>query len=170
MVAANVVAKEFVKKGIDEGSPVTQMKLQKMVYFAHGFHLAFYGEPLVAENFEAWKFGPVIPSLYQTYKSWGNNAILAFSTSEYMIHPNAIHPEHSFIHFGGLDERGAYAIDYTWQVTRNIDAITLSNWSHEPGSPWDQSYKLHNDLIPNPLIKEYFRRKFFPQENHGVHH
>lgn len=51
--AAALISFAFVKRGIMEGKPVTQMKVQKMVYFAHGYHLAKYGTPLITEGFEA---------------------------------------------------------------------------------------------------------------------
>ena len=74
--SASVIAYAFVQKGIEEGKFVTQMKLQKMVYFAHGYHLARYNEPLIREEFEAWKFGPVVPSIYQSYKLYGSDMII----------------------------------------------------------------------------------------------
>lgn len=59
--SAKDIAMAFVKKAIESGKPVTQMQLQKMVYFAHGLHLAnTKGEPLVKEEFQAWRYGPVI--------------------------------------------------------------------------------------------------------------
>ncbi len=48
------------------------MKLQKMVFFAHGYHLAKYGEPLIKDEFLAWKFGPVVLTIYDQYITFGN--------------------------------------------------------------------------------------------------
>src|SRR5215469_2786509 len=73
---ASLIAYAFVKRGIDDGNPVTQMKLQKLVYFAHGLHLASYNEPLISEKFQAWKYGPVVPAIYRDYKLYGSSPIL----------------------------------------------------------------------------------------------
>ena len=53
------------------------MKLQKLAYFAHGWNLAIRNTPLINESVEAWKFGPVIPSLYHDVKGYGMEPITA---------------------------------------------------------------------------------------------
>ena len=72
---ASLIAQLFVKKGIEEGNPITQMKLQKVVYFAHGLYLGSQRKPLIKESFQAWKFGPVVPDIYHTYKLYGSAPI-----------------------------------------------------------------------------------------------
>jgi uncharacterized phage-associated protein len=56
---------------------ISNLKLQKLVYYAQGLHLAVYDEPLFMEAIEAWTYGPVIPSLYHYYKEHGSNGIYA---------------------------------------------------------------------------------------------
>jgi uncharacterized phage-associated protein len=57
---AAAIANEFIKVAKRNGVLLTPMKLQKLVYFAHGWYLALLGKPLINEPVEAWKFGPVI--------------------------------------------------------------------------------------------------------------
>lgn len=52
----------------DEGSSVTHLKLQKLCYYAQAWHLAFYGKPLIDDEFEAWVHGPVNTELYDKYR------------------------------------------------------------------------------------------------------
>jgi uncharacterized phage-associated protein len=52
--------------------PSTQLKLQKLVYYSDGWHLAYFERPLVYEDFEAWVHGPAIRSLWDHYKNRGN--------------------------------------------------------------------------------------------------
>jgi len=47
---------------------ITNLKMQKLVYYCQGFHLALYGKPLFPETIEAWEYGPVCPDLYQKLK------------------------------------------------------------------------------------------------------
>lgn len=61
------IAKHFIRFANEEGSFISNLKLQKLVYYAQAWHLAIHGTPLFEEDFEAWVHGPVIPSLYQKY-------------------------------------------------------------------------------------------------------
>ena len=58
------------------GSYISNLKLQKLVYYAQAWYLALYDLPLFEEDFEAWVHGPVIPVLYQEYKKSGWKPIL----------------------------------------------------------------------------------------------
>lgn len=58
------------------GELMTNLKLQKMLYYQQGFHLAYFGEPLFDDEIEAWMYGPVVPSMYHEYESNGRNGIL----------------------------------------------------------------------------------------------
>jgi len=59
----------------DSGSTITPLKLQKILYYAQGYHLAINGEALFQEDFEAWAHGPANPAIYDKYKEYGYNAI-----------------------------------------------------------------------------------------------
>lgn len=149
--AASAIAYAFVLKGIEEGNFVTQMKLQKMVYFAHGYHLAKYAKPLVNEDFEAWKFGPVVPEIYQSYKLYG---------SDYIIDPGLVPKSARPL---TLSDTAIDAVDYTWRATKNLSAAVLMSWTHKDGSPWAQVYDPNNisTVIKNDSIQSYFRNLIF---------
>ena len=75
VTTANAVADYFVRFAHEVGDPITNLKLQKLVYYAQAWHLALHGEPLIAEGFQAWVHGPVCHSLYQRFKRYGWNPI-----------------------------------------------------------------------------------------------
>jgi uncharacterized phage-associated protein len=52
--------------------PSNQLKLQKLVYYSEGWHLAYFERPLITEDFEAWVHGPAVRSLWDHYKGRGN--------------------------------------------------------------------------------------------------
>ena len=52
---------------VPEGQ-VTNLSLNKLLYFAQGHSLAENGKPLFDEPIEAWQYGPVVPSVYHTFK------------------------------------------------------------------------------------------------------
>ena len=70
------IANEFLELAAREGVSLSQMKLQKLVYFAYGWSLALRGDPLVNEQVECWDYGPVFPSLYRRTKRYGADPIL----------------------------------------------------------------------------------------------
>lgn len=72
MIPARKVAKYFLSKVEEDiGDGISNLKLQKLVYYAQAYHLAMYGEPLFGERVEAWEHGPVVPELYREYKIYG---------------------------------------------------------------------------------------------------
>jgi uncharacterized phage-associated protein len=59
------VADAILKIAKEQGKPLTPLKLMKLVYIAHGWHMAIENQDLFNNRIEAWKYGPVIPDLYQ---------------------------------------------------------------------------------------------------------
>lgn len=59
----------------EEGDLMTNLKLQKLLYYAQGFHLATFGKPLFDKKIEAWIYGPVVPYMFKKYESYGKGAI-----------------------------------------------------------------------------------------------
>lgn len=75
-VSASEVAKWFLAKAHQDKKKVTNKKLQKLLYYAQGWHLANFQCPLFPETIEAWIHGPAIASVYHEYKSYGFSPIL----------------------------------------------------------------------------------------------
>ena len=72
----NQIANQLLLYSADMGRELmTNMKLQKMLYYQQGFHLAYFGTPLFEEDIEAWMYGPVVPSVYEKYKGFGQQGI-----------------------------------------------------------------------------------------------
>ena len=153
MYTATAIANFFIEKGKLEGKPVDQMKVQKLVYFAHGWFLAITGKPLINETIEAWRFGPVIPSLYHSLKYSGNLPITkSIEVSQF---------DNSTIADDANTELQAY-LNRIWNLYSPFTGIQLSNMTHEEGTPWAKIAKEFDHRIPankdidDQLIKEYF--------------
>lgn len=153
---ASVIAALFVKRAIREHNYLTQMKLQKMVYIAHGYHLAKYGEPLINDQVQAWKFGPVVPVIYQDYKLYGSNAIVDTGLVKFR--------DFDQVEDSRISDSAKDAIDFTWQLTHKLSAAKLSDWTHIDGSPWQTVYKDGFVEIPieDTIIKDYFTHFLYP--------
>lgn len=89
MTTALDVAKYFLFKASEDNDLLSNLKLQKLVYYAQGLFLAETGSPLFSEKVEAWTYGPVIPDLYHNYKNHGADAIPV----DPIFKPNTITPE-----------------------------------------------------------------------------
>jgi uncharacterized phage-associated protein len=71
------------KENVADGEyDLTPMKLQKLVYYCQGFHLALYDKPLFPETIEAWKHGPVCPPLYRMLKPCGSAPIFEIDAKD----------------------------------------------------------------------------------------
>lgn len=71
------IANKLLAKAADVcgGDLMSNMKLQKMLYYEQGYHLAAFGTPLFDEDIEAWMYGPVVPSVYEHFKSHGSGGL-----------------------------------------------------------------------------------------------
>lgn len=75
-LTARDIAQYFVSLVDEEaGDSISNLKLQKLLYYAQGFHLALRGDPLFPEKIKAWAHGPVVPQVYHEYKEFGSGSI-----------------------------------------------------------------------------------------------
>lgn len=139
MLSAKDVAEYFLTC-VDEnaGEGITNLKIQKLVYYAQGVYLAIYGTPLFQESIEAWKHGPVVPSLYHEYKCFGDNAI----------------PVPSKIDNRKYSEKVKDVLDEVYNVFGQFSAWKLRNMTHEE-RPWKETPAA--GIISNNLMREYFQ-------------
>lgn len=75
MKAADVAKYFLALVDQDSGDSMSNLKLQKLLYYAQGLHLAMYGAPLFDDRIEKWTHGPVIPGVYHAYKSQGSGPL-----------------------------------------------------------------------------------------------
>jgi uncharacterized phage-associated protein len=150
-----------------DGVPVSPMKLQKLLYYSHGWYLAIANEALLDEHVEAWKWGPVIPSVYHEFKECGNDPIGPKRFTKVAL---GSYLGRSRIHFNtpkiddcpGDTERAKAVTGRVWHAHKDITAIRLSMMTHQPGSPWDIAWKESGGRrgtdISDDLIKEHFKK------------
>lgn len=67
----DAIADHIIWNAHRHGSFISNLKLQKLLYYAHAWHLAIHDEALFAERIEAWVHGPVVPSIYRRFKRHG---------------------------------------------------------------------------------------------------
>ena len=129
------------------GWNLSHLKLQKILYILQMFHLGKYGEPLFYANFEAWKFGPVEPNLYEKLKSTGSSSIprWLFILEDSISKDN---PKYEFIKNLTnilLEKSPSFLVDYL----------------HDSNSAWSRIYAEGEKNVPitNKDIKEEYERR-----------
>lgn len=149
-------------------SPIDQMKLYKLVYYAHAWWLAQKGENLFDEDVHAWPWGPVVPSLYSSFKNAGRGAISGLRATE-LVKSGGSFLDWRFREPEPPDPEVVKFLRNVWDTHKGLSGVQLSNATHAPGEPWaivkgsfndDLSSKPH---IPNSIIKSVFRKKLEDQ-------
>ena len=140
MYSASLVAKYIIRRCDELDRTISNLKLQKILYFVQAEFLVDTGKPCFGETIEAWAFGPVVPEVYREYKVYGsanipvNNSEIVRSISQ--ADKNRI--------FGIVDECSQYS------------ASTLVEITHHQ-TPWIEAYKPgYNNPISNESILKYF--------------
>lgn len=136
------VADYFMSCCEDEsGDLISNLKLQKLVYYAQGFSLALLDRPLFGEPIEAWMHGPVVPALYRKYREYGNQAL----------------PVPVDVDFERFTDDERNLLDEVYNVYGQFSAWKLRNMTHDDG-PWKQTYV---DGAPSEVIQPEAMKRFF---------
>ena len=156
--SAAAVANRFLRLAWNDGKEITPLKMQKLVYFAHGWHLALVDRPLLSETIQAWQFGPVISSLYQAFKHFGAKPIQAEAmvVTQYGYLPAELEREAQSAEEA---EVAGAVIGRVWDQYGKLTASQLTTMTHSQDSPWSQvpRKEVPERPIPDPLIAEYFK-------------
>ena len=115
------IAKYFLWKANQEGKPITNKKLQKLVYYSQAWNLVLKGKPLYKDDIEAWVQGPVIKSVYDYFKKYTYNPItLKLDATITEKVPNKD------------------ILDEVWRVYGKLDADYLESLTHNE-KPWQEA-------------------------------
>ncbi|MEL6438051.1 MAG: type II toxin-antitoxin system antitoxin SocA domain-containing protein [Cyanobacteria bacterium J06621_8] len=66
------IARYFIIKAYEDGmdAEMTNMKVQKLLYYSQCLHLTLFDEPLFEDEIQAWRYGPVCPPAYRHYQEF----------------------------------------------------------------------------------------------------
>ena len=156
------VANYFVDKSLKETKALKPLKLMKLVYIAHGYMLAMLGYSVFNQRFdkvEAWKFGPVIPSVYHSFKQYGNKPVGGKTGSFTGVRLEDGECIVDYVEPTLTDEDAKMICNFVWEKYGNYSDSTLVTMLHSPGTPWKDVYvEGQNNVIPDDLTKEYYTR------------
>lgn len=120
---------------------ITNMKLQKLLYFAQGLFLALKGKPIFKEEIQAWKHGPVVPAAYEEFCEAGNR-IIPIPADAHRVKPG---------------KETAEFLQDIFKVYGQYSAAKLSAITHSEG-PW-KTKKGHYEPISQTELKTFFETK-----------
>ncbi len=123
-----------------EGELMSNMKLQKMLYYQQGFHLAYFNTPLFEENIEAWMYGPVVPCVYEYFKGNGSRGLEPF-TDEI-----------------SLTETEEALFNEVFNVYSAFSASCLMNMTHQE-SPWLTTNTGVGNVISVEKLIQFFKTR-----------
>jgi uncharacterized phage-associated protein len=146
---ALIVAEYFIDKANKEKRPITNKKLQKLVYYSQAWSLVLNNKKLFNEKIEAWIHGPAIKSVYMEYKSFGFNPIQKEVDCELLKN---------------LSSESKKLLNNIWSVYGGLDAGYLELLTHNE-MPWKeareglQSSEKSENEISLKRIKEFYSKK-----------
>ncbi len=141
--SAKTIAKYILSlQDEDAGDLISNLKLQKLLYYAQGISVALNGvdNPLFTDTIYAWEHGPVVKTVYREYSDYGKGSL-----------PILPRPK--------LEESDASIVDEIYRVFGRFSAWRLRQMTHEE-APWKDNYqpKELNIVIPLEDLAAHFKK------------
>lgn len=137
----NIANKIVASMDADQGEIISNLKLQKLLYYLQGFFIAAFDKRLFENEIEAWQYGPVVREMYEHFKQFGSGAITLDNDSEISI----LNTDESQLFNDVMEEYGQYS------------AIKLMNMTHEE-LPWKRVFNQNpQGEISYDLLRVYFK-------------
>ncbi|WP_421148914.1 Panacea domain-containing protein [Aeromonas dhakensis] len=150
------VAWKIISLASQKGINLTHMQLQKLTYIAHGLSLAGYKMPLLSQPVTAWKYGPVIPSLYHEFKIFRSG----------FIPPKPLNMP--------MRKDDEDLLNLVVDTYGKLSGVQLSELTHMSGTPWEQVWNRHggcnmdNAVISDAIIQDYYQKMLKSQRCEGL--
>ena len=155
--SASLVADYMIAKS---GASMTAIQVIKTAYIAHGYSLAVLGKPLIREKAQAWRYGPVFPSMYFALRDNGQKPIQSL---EYCGTASGSPELADRIEFfeSRIDEQRRAILDDAIEVYGALSGRRLISITHASGTPWAKHYKpgVFHTIIPDEETKRYYEKR-----------
>lgn len=142
------IANFFLDKAKEDGIAITNLKLQKLVYICFGWVSAFAKEDLFSDSIQAWKYGPVIPSLYNQFSHLAEILI----TDQRAKIDGKIPPP-------TMDPKILSNLQAVYNAYAHLSTSRLIDYTHLERTPWNEVYEEgHKNEIPKAVIRRHYER------------
>ena len=153
-LTASHIANYFLSK---KNHCLNNLKINKLIYISLGWAFPVLDrkveEPLFIEPVEAWKYGPVIPSIYHQFKKFGFGMI---TENAYILDYFA----DKYISLKIKDERIKDLLEQAWDIYGSYGTWDLVELTHKEGTPWHKTYNKDElfRVIPTKEIYDYYTK------------
>lgn len=157
MYDALTIARYVVNYCNQNGYGISNLKLQKLLYFIQAYFVAFTDEkqPCFREEIEAWDFGPVVPEVYHEFKQFGSNSIPSI---EYYYETDGETLRRVKYDRGEINKKDQENIDLVINQMAKYSASSLVELTHNQ-APWKDAHIPHSHgIITIDSLKGYFKR------------
>lgn len=168
MYTALDVAMHVVNYINDQGGTVSNLKLQKLLYFVQGFFLILRDRPCFADDVEAWDFGPAIPEVYFEFREYGSSSIPSIDSVTRLSVFDDFWEDMEIEDVPYEDkivETDARLIHKIVDAFRKYSASSLVTITHKH-TPWINAHNIggkHN-IISKESITKYFKQEYVDSE------
>lgn len=141
MLDALTLAKYIVTKCTEEACPISNLQLQKILYYIQVEFLKRFGKPAFQDEIEAWMFGPVIRSVYNRYCGFGSMKIQDYSAVDLPC-----------------TEEEQELINQIVEQNRSLKPWDLVEATHADGKAWSRIYndgEGNKSIIPQQMMRKY---------------
>ena len=130
----------ILRTDTERGDIMSNLKLQKLLYYMQGFYLAFFNKPLFENSLEAWMYGPVVPEVFVRFK---NNSHLGI-----VLDPQ----KHEYIDFTTEEEN---LFSQVLDVYGRYSAVKLTEMTYKE-RPWKEAFSKQDKKISTEIMKDFF--------------
>lgn len=150
------IARYIINYVNNNGDLISNLKLQKVLYFIQAKFLVDIGYPCFNEEIEAWSMGVVVPSVYHEYKRYGAGCILP--VKEFFVYSDDIF-ECKYVKYSDsiIDDCDKVAINEMIDKCAVYSATQLVNFTYNQ-TPWKAAFSPHkNRIISKQSIYDFFK-------------
>lgn len=139
----------ILKKAEDDGRPITNKVLQKLLYYSQAWNLVLNKDRLFPDDIQAWVHGPAIPDIYRKFSKYGYSAITDKADSS---------------HFSELSDNEKQVISDVWDLYGSFDGDYLETLTHRE-DPWIKAreglepFQNSSKVIDTGIMRKYYDRK-----------
>ncbi|MCK5595563.1 SocA family protein [bacterium] len=124
----------------EAGDLISNLKLQKLCYYAQAFYLALHSSPLFNDQIEAWNHGPVIKNLYHKYKDYGATGIPSIKKLDLSVYPEIV----------------CDLLNEIYKIYGQYSAWRLRDLTHQE-PPWKEAYEMGATVISHESMENHFK-------------
>ena len=155
--SASLVADYMIAKS---GAAMNAIQVIKTAYIAHGYSLALLGKPLIREKAQAWRYGPLFPSMYFALRDNGQDPIRSLDYCGTASGSAELAGRMEFFK-GRIDEQRRAILDDAVEVYGALPGGRLISITHAKGTPWEKHYKpgVFHNIIPDEETRRYYEKR-----------